>query len=97
MSSPNLLHVRQVTVAPELVNTIDVALSLLDINVSRWESADGNELRFDIYFEDEDEAMRRASILRRQLMQHAGNHAWDITIQDIPNKNGRIHGKSSFV
>ena len=96
MSSPDLLYVVKIKVAPRLVETIDTALDLIDVSVSRWESADGSELRFDIFFDSNRDAEQLETILREQLTQFAEQGSWDTSIEEIQNKKWQDSWKEYF-
>lgn len=96
MSSPDLLYVVKISVAPGLVETIDTALDLIDVSVSRWESADGSELRFDIFFDSNHDAGQLETVLREQLTQFAEQGSWDISIEEIQNKKWQDSWKEYF-
>jgi len=91
-----MLHTVKVTVAPQLVEAIDTALELLDVSVSRWESADGKELRFDVFFESETDALDLEAALKNQLKEFAADQSWQVCIESIEDKNWQDAWKDYF-
>lgn len=96
MSSPDLLYVLHITVADELVEATDAALALLGANASRWEDADGGDVRFDVFSSSEDASSELESILREQLAQFSGAHPWHIEATQIANENWQESWKAYF-
>ncbi len=96
MSSPELLHIIKITVGPTLSAPLEAVLVQLDIAVSRWEQADGNEHRFDVFFDDAREAKQLASVLNELLTSIAGDQAWDIHMDAIPNEDWQVSWKAYF-
>jgi len=96
MSSPDLLYVLHITVADELVEAMDAALALLGANVSRWEAAEGGDVRFDVFSSEEEASAELESVLREQLAQFSGDHPWHIEATPIANENWQESWKDYF-
>ncbi len=96
MSSPDLLHTVHINVSQELIETIETTLELLELNVSHWHDKLTNETRFDIFFNSANEAANLADNLRKQLIQHADKDAWNISIEEMPNKKWQDSWKEFF-
>ena len=96
MCSPNQLHVLYITVEPALAPALEAALSQLELAVSRWEQSEGDELRFDVFFENADEAAQLESVLREQLACMAGDLAWSLSLTSIPNEDWQESWKAYF-
>lgn len=96
MSSPDLLHVLHITVADALVEAIDAALTLLGVDVSRWEDATGGDVRFDIFSPSATASAELESVLLEQLAEFGGDHPWRIETEQIANENWKESWKAHF-
>ncbi len=96
MSSPDLLYVLHITVADELVEALDAALALLGVNVSRWQDSDGGSVRFDVFSPSAEVSAELEGVLRQQLAQFGGDHAWGIVTAQIANENWQESWKAYF-
>ncbi|MBT3191200.1 MAG: 50S ribosomal protein L11 methyltransferase [Verrucomicrobia bacterium] len=96
MSSPERLHVIHITVAPELGEALDAALTALNVAASRWQATDDHNLRFDLFLATASRADELESTLCGLLAAVAEEHTWTVTTETIRNEDWQESWKQYF-